>query len=105
MKTTTTINYFLMGIWMLIGLLGFIDNGFWMIGAMYAFLLGLFQGITGLILFLHKPFSTRFQLYAGGLLLFSGSCFLPWEYSWMLLPIPLALYFTFMLRTINPEKL
>ncbi len=105
MKNTTNINYYLMGLGMLLGLLGFIENGIWLLGAIYAFFLGLFQGITGLALFIYKPFSTRFQLYMGGILLFVGSCFLPWEYGWMLLPIPLSLYFTFMLHTINPKKL
>lgn len=105
MKTTTNINYYLMGFWIVLGLGGFIEEGLWLLGAIYTFFLGIFQGITDLILFLHKPFSTRFQLYMGGLLVFLGSCYLPWEYVWMLLPIPLSLYFTFMLRTINPEKL
>lgn len=105
MKTTTNINYYVMGIGVLLGLLGFIENGFWGIGAIYVFFLGIFQGLAGIILFLYKPFSTRFQLYMGGLILFVGSCFLPWELSWTILPIPLAFYFTFMLHTINPEKL
>lgn len=105
MKTTKIINYTLMGLGIVLILLGFISNGLWVTAAAYALFLGVFQGITGLILFIHKPFSTRFQLYMGGLLLFLGSCYLPWEKSWMLLPIPLSLYFTFMLYTINPEKL
>ena len=105
MRTTRNINYFLMGVGILLSLLGLISNGFWLIAAVFAFFLGIFQGITGLFLFMYKPFSTRFQLYIGGLLLFLGSCYLPWEKSWMLLPIPLSLYFTFMLYTINPEKL
>lgn len=105
MKTTTNINYYLMGFWIILGLAGFYEEAFWFFGAIYAFFLGVFQVITGLILFLHKPFSTRFQLYVGGLVVFLGSCFLPTEYIWQFLPIPLSLYFTFMLRTINPEKL
>ncbi len=105
MNTTRNINYGLMGIWICIGILGFIDDGFWMLGALYAILLGAFQAITGIILFIYKPFSTRFQIYMGGLLVFLGVCFLPWDQLWMILPIPLSLYFTFMLRTINPEKL
>ena len=105
MKTTRNINYGLMGIWIALGILGFIEPGFWMGGAIYSFFLGIFQGITGLILFVYKPYSTRFQIYMGGLLLFLGACFLPWDQIWMILPIPLSLYFTFMMRTINPEKL
>lgn len=105
MKTTKIINYGFMGIWMCIGILGFIDNDFWIGGAIYSFFLGVFQGITGIVLFLYKPYSTRFQMYVGGLLLFLITCYLPWSNLWMILPIPLSLYFTFMLRTINPEKL
>ena len=105
MKTTREFNYLVMGVWLVIGLGGFLNSGIWAIGAIYSLFLGAFQGLTGLILFLYKPFSTRFQIYVGGLLLFIGACFLPWETVWMILPIPLSLYFTFMLRTINPEKL
>ena len=105
MKTTKIINYFLMGLCIILGLLNFIINGFWILAAICLFLLGVFQGITGLLFFMYKPFSTRFQLYMGGLLLFLGSYYLPWEKSWMLLPLPLSLYFTFMLHTINSEKL
>lgn len=105
MKITTNINYYLMGFWALLGLVGFIEDGFWLLAGLYAFFLGIFQAITGLILFLHKPFSTRFQLYLGGLLAFLVSCFLSWQYVQIILPISLSLYFTFMLRTINPKKL
>ena len=94
-----------MGVWLTLGFLGFFSGGFWMLAAILAFLIGLFQGITGLLLFIHKPYSTRFQMYMGGLLVFTGLCFLPWDNIWMILPIPLSLYFTFMLRTINPDKL
>jgi len=105
MKATKYINTFLMGLAILLGLAGFIHYGFWWLAALVTLFLGLFQGIIGFVLFLDKPFSTRFQLYMIGLLVFVGLCLLPWEYAWVIIPIPLSFYFTFMLRTINPEKL
>lgn len=105
MKTTTNINDFLLGSCLFLGILGIFSNTFIGFAVLFVVILGIYQGLTGLMLFLYKPFSTRFQLYMGGILLFVSSCFLPWEYGWMLLPIPLSLYFTFMLHTINPKKL
>ena len=104
MKKITTINYFVMIIGAILGLVGFVEKELWVLALIYMFFLGLFQCITGIILFISNPHNTYFQTYIGGLLLFTSFCFLPWEYGWIILPIPLSIYFSFMLHITNIEK-
>lgn len=86
------------------GLLGFIYNGFWSGALWLSAPFGLFQAITGIILFISRPRSIRFQLYIGGLILFIITCYLPIPNAWMILPVPLALYFTFMIHTVHQKR-
>ena len=81
-----------------------IYQGGWIDTLLILFFIGCFQVLLGFILFLNRPNSIRFQLYVGGLLLFLFTCFLPFRNSWMILPIPLLLYFTFMIHTVHQKK-
>ncbi len=101
MKTIKYTNIFLLVLTILSGISGLINNGFWMMTLLLVFIIGAFQGITGCILFLLHPKSIRFQLYIGGLVLFLLSCYLPIPKLWMVLPIPLLMYFTFMIHTVH----
>lgn len=104
MKTLKSINNVLLTLMLLSGVLGFINPRFWMISIVFLLTIGTFQGITGCILFLLHPKSIRFQLYIGGLLLFVITCYLPIPNLWMILPIPLLMYFTFMIHTVHQER-
>lgn len=104
MKIIQFINNGTLTICVLSGLLGFIYNGFWSGTLWLSAPLGLFQSITGIILFISRPRSIRFQLYIGGLILFILTCYLPIENAWMILPIPMAMYFTFMIHTVHQQK-
>lgn len=104
MKILKYINHGALTVCIISGLLGFIDSGYWAAIIWLSIPFAVFQVITGLILFISRPKSTRFQLYIGGLLLFVITCYLPIKYAWMILPIPLALYFTFMIHTVHQKK-
>jgi len=104
MRTIKYINIFLLVLTILSGMLGLINNGLWMTTLLLVFLIGVFQGITGCILFVLHSNSIRFQLYVGGLILFVVSYYLPIPKLWMVLPIPLFMYFTFMIHTVHQEK-
>lgn len=104
MKTIKYINIFLLVLSILSGIFGLYNNGLWMTTLLWVFVIGLFQGITGCILFLLHPNSIRFQLYIGGLVLFLISCYLPIPKLWMVLPVPLLMYFTFMIHTVHQEN-
>ncbi|MFT5889923.1 MAG: hypothetical protein ACI9Y7_000011 [Dokdonia sp.] len=104
MKTLKNINNVLITFIIVSGVLGCINNGFWMMTSLLLLTMGSFQGITGCILFLLHPKSIRFQLYIGGLLLFVMTCYLPIPNAWMLLPIPLLMYFSFMIHTVHQER-
>ncbi|MFC4636239.1 hypothetical protein ACFO3O_20195 [Dokdonia ponticola] len=104
MKTIKYINIFLLVLTISSGISGLISNGLWMTTLLLIFVIGVFQGITGSILFFLHPNSIRFQLYIGGLVLFLISCYLPIPKLWMVLPVPLLMYFTFMIHTVHQEK-
>jgi hypothetical protein len=104
MKTLKYINNILLTLMIISGVLGFINNGFWIISTLLLLTMGCFQGITGCILFILHPKSIRFQLYVGGLLLFMMTYYLPIPHLWMILPIPLLMYFSFMIHTVHQEK-
>lgn len=104
MKIIQFINNGILTICIFSGLLGFIDSGGWAAIGWLSAPFGLFQSITGIILFFLRPRSIRFQLYIGGLMLFILTCYLPIENAWMILPIPLALYFTFMIHTVDQQR-
>lgn len=103
MKTLKYINNVLLSLTLLSGVLGFINSGFWFISVVFLLMIGAFQGITGGVLFLLHPKSICFQLYVGGLIMFVITCYLPISNTWMILPIPLLMYFTFMIHTIHEE--
>ena len=104
MKIIQFINNGTLTICILSFLLGFIDNGFLAGIGWLSIPFATFQVITGIVLFISRPRSIRFQLYVGGLILFILTCYLPIENAWMVLPIPLALYFTFMIHTVHQQK-
>ena len=104
MKTLKYINNFLIIVLILSVGLKLIYKGGWLDVLLLLFIIGSFQVFFGFILFLIHPNSIRFQLYVGGFLLFLLTCFIPFENSWMILPIPLLLYFTFMIHTVHQEK-
>ncbi|MEP0263857.1 hypothetical protein [Dokdonia sp.] len=104
MKTLQNMNNIILTICIVSGLLGFMDSGFWAGIGWLSAPLGLFQSVTGIILFISRPRSIRFQLYIGGLILFIITCYLPIENAWMILPVPLALYFTFMIHTVHQKR-
>ncbi len=104
MKTLQYINNGTYILCILSGLLGFFYSGYWVIGGLLIIPLATFQVLTGIVLFLTRPRSIRFQLYIGGLVLFMITYHLPIKNAWMILPIPLSLYFTFMIHTIHQQK-
>ena len=104
MKTLQNINVFFLGITILLGLLGIINTSF-LIGALISlFLLGVYQGFTGIILFLSHPARIQYILYISGLLTVFLLIWLGTEWLWMIPPIPMALYFTFLLHTKNQRS-
>lgn len=104
MKTLTYINTFLLITLIVSGILGYIEESFWLLTMILPVIIGLYQGLVGVVLFIMQPTSVRFQLYVGGLILFISSCYLPTPNLWMVLPIPLLLYFTFMIHTVHQKK-
>tara|TARA_R110001632_G_scaffold24795_7_gene68761 strand:- start:1686 stop:2006 length:321 start_codon:yes stop_codon:yes gene_type:complete len=103
MKTLQNINIFLLGLTILLGLLSIINTSF-LIGTMISlFILGVFQGFTGIILFLSHPSRIQYILYISGLLFVLLLIWLDSEWLWMIPPIPMALYFTFLLNTNKPQ--
>ena len=104
MKTLTYINNILLTLIVVSTMLDYIYNGFWIISALFILIVGCFQGIIGCMLFLLHPKSIRFQLYIGGLLLFVMTYYIPIPHLWMILPIPLLMYFTFMIHTVHQER-
>lgn len=83
----------------LFSLLNF-DTVFFLLIAL--FFTGIFQGISGIILFLASPQAIHRQLYVGGLGLFGLLCYTEW--LWMLPPIPLACYFSYQLYIETHSK-
>ena len=97
MKVLQHINFFLLSLTSVLAVLSIIDVSF-IIGTMLSLLiLGAYQGFTGIILFLSHPSKIQNILYLCGLLsVFLLGC-LNIGWLWMIPPIPLALYFTFLL--------
>lgn len=103
MKTLQNINVFFLGMTILLGLLSIINTSF-LIGTMISlFLLGVYQGFTGVVLFLSHPARIQYILYISGLLSVFLLIWLETEWLWMIPPIPMALYFTFLLHTKKPK--
>jgi hypothetical protein len=99
MKTLQNINIFFLGMTILLGLLSIINTSF-LIGTMISlFFLGVYQGFTGVVLFLSHPTRIQYILYISGLIFVLLMIWLETEWLWMIPPIPLALYFTFLLNT------
>ena len=102
MKTLKYVNHTFIGILILLALSTiFIEQwlGFLAIGL---FFLGVFQVFFGFILFIAYPRNISYQIYMVGILGFAILCFLKVESLWFIPPIPLALYFTYMVH--NPIK-
>lgn len=104
MKTLKYINTFIILLLIVSSSLSIINNESWIAVMILLFIMGCFQGISGLILFFLHPKSIRLQLYIGGLVLFISTCYIPISNLWMILPIPLLLYFTFMIHTVYQKK-
>tara|TARA_R110002051_G_scaffold88673_2_gene156245 strand:- start:62515 stop:62835 length:321 start_codon:yes stop_codon:yes gene_type:complete len=103
MKTLQKINVFFLSMTILLSLLSIINTSF-LIGTMISlFLLGVYQGFTGVILFLSHPARIQYVLYLSGLLFVFLLIWLDTEWLWMIPPIPLAMYFTFLLHTKKPQ--
>lgn len=100
MKTLHHFNIIFLSIILLIGLYTLFNNDAIFILLTSVFFLGLFQAITGIILFLKAPKDISRQLYIGGLSVFGILCYA--EMFWMLPPIPLALYFSYMIYIKKP---
>lgn len=102
MKTLYHLNIIFFSIILLIGLYTLFNNDAIFILLTSVFFFGLFQGLTGIILFLKAPKDISRQLYIGGLILFGILCYT--EMFWTLPPIPLALYFTYMISIKKQTK-
>lgn len=102
MKILHKINIVFLSFILFVGLFSLLNRDALVFLLIAVFFLGLFQAFTGIILFLAHPRDVSKQLYVGGLLLFGLLCFTEW--FWMLPPIPLALYYSYILYMANQSK-
>lgn len=117
MKTLYTINNLILVSLGIVLLLTLVENSFAMLFAIGLIPLGIYQGATGIVLFIKDYRNTGLKVYILGLIhtLFwmtldgFGFGFIGWDtnWLWMIPPIPMAIYFTFLLHTLKtkPQKL
>lgn len=102
MKTLFYLNSFFIGIPIVLCLGGILHSDLFFWGLWSLFPLGIFQSISGIIVCIKNYKQIQYQLYVYGLLLFGVLCLFESILAFIL-PIPLALYFTFMIYN-NPNK-
>jgi len=98
MKDLNRVNYFMVGVPSLLGLLGFLEPGCWFFGALFTIVTGGFQFITGTGLLIDTGGKRiEYAIYFAGTILF----FILWmatDWLWIvLLPPALALYLSVLL--------
>jgi len=102
MKTLKYINHSFFGILIIGGVGSLFFSELLLFLAIGIFFFGVFQAFFGIILFLAYPKNISYQIYTVGLLGFALICLLRHEWLWLIPPIPLALYFTYILH--HPVK-
>ena len=95
MKSILHLNYFFIGLPVLLALLGFLYNPLWLFAAVFPIFTGLFQLIQATCFFIDKNFrSVYLSIYFGATFLFFVLWInTSWQWIWIMPPV-LALYLT-----------